>query len=235
MDKLVAIAVVVLIVVSIWVVMPSEPPAVKTQEPTTVAEASYQSSATTASNQAAQSPADDTTQRRTKAQQNRRPKTSAIPNAKAPKTARQQTESTIARSVNPQLIAKAAKSFKEREDEEPPSDEGHDNPFGDVPWDGEVDYHDLEDALMKHYAKRTAEGGLPDRVVASQILSESVLEMLKVPNNMPVRLIGDFDPGDPRSVSDTLKRARKGEHETGFTFDDGSVGGRRVYIKVIGD
>ena len=235
MDKLVAIAVVVLIVVSIWVVMPSEPPAVKTQGVAAIDPMSSQASAPTASKQAVRSAANDAPKNRAKTQEGFPPATSATSKPKAPQTARQQTESNIARSVNPQLIAKAAKSFKEREEEEPPTDEGHDNPFGDVPWDGEVDYHDLEDALMKHYAKRTAEGGLPDRVVASQVLSEGVLEVLKVPNNMPVRLIGDFDPGDPRSVSDTLKRARKGEHETGFTFDDGSVGGRRVYIKVIGD
>ena len=93
----------------------------------------------------------------------------------------------------------------------------------------------LEDALMKHYAKRTPEGGLPKSVVANQVLPESVLQDMNVAKGAAVIMIGDFYPSDVRSVTDTLKRARIGEFETGFTFEDGSSGGRRVYVKVVGN
>ena len=239
MDKLVVLAVVVLISVSIWAVIPSESQMPKTAQSTkaqgTDAKGGEQQS------RAKRKPSGQTNKTQRAAakatgnaaiESGQRTRSSA-----APKSSAQSSNSREEMAVNPQLINKAVKSFKARPDTE--ADDyvagSYDNPFGHVRWDGEMDYHELEDVLMKHYAKRTPEAGLPNGLQAHDLLSDSLLKAMNVSKNAPVVMIGDFAPSDPRSVTDTLKRARKGEHETGFTFDDGSSGGRRVYVKVVTD
>ena len=114
-------------------------------------------------------------------------------------------------------------------------DEELPGPFHDVHWDGETDLADLEQSLPKLHAQRDGEGKLPQNVVASQVLGESVLQDLKVEATTPVVLIGDYGLDHPSVIVETLKRARKGLILTGFTFADPSSNGlgRRVYVKVL--
>lgn len=239
MDKLVMLAVVVLITVSIWAVMPSESQRPKTQTSDTAKILKSRTGSSTAGNPRKTSAVDaNKPAGRPEGVINQGLSKSNQPSAEAKLNTQQDPKSIV---VNPQLINKAVRSFKQRPQtagEEPSTDEVRgtfDNPYGQVHWDGEMEYGELESALMKHYAKRTPQGGLPKTVQAHEVLNDTVLKAMNVSRNLPVTMIGDFEPADPRSVTDTLKRARKGEHETGFTFDDGTTGGRRVYVKVVGD
>lgn len=114
-------------------------------------------------------------------------------------------------------------------------DEEQPGPFDDVHWDGETDFADLEESLLKLHAQRDGDGKLPQNVVASQVLRENVLQELRVDATAPVVLIGDYGLDHPKVIVETLKRAKKGKFLTGFTFADPSSNGlgRRVYVKVL--
>ena len=128
--------------------------------------------------------------------------------------------------------AKRLRAQAQENEEEGAPNPGEDNPYFNVHWDGEIQYNDLEDKLLKLYSQRTPDGRLPPGITAEDVLSAEVLKILKVSPATPVLLIGDHHATHQVAITDTLKVARAGEYETGFTFDDGSEGGRRVYIKV---
>ena len=237
MDKLVGIAVLVLVVVSVWAVMPSKPAAPNVsgnQQGQNTANAKGKQSADGSARSPNAARMIENREMATNNQTDDRPVSNTVSKKLDLKGNPNAGEET-ANAINPQLIPKAINSFNRQKQNDIEPEPQKESPFSNVHWDGEMDYDDLEDALMKHYAKRTPNGGLPKNLSAVEVLPESVLSALNVPKTAKLRMIGDFEPDDPRSVTDTLKRARKGEHETGFTFDDGSYSGRRVYIKMVDD
>ena len=147
------------------------------------------------------------------------------------------SEQALTENINARVFAQnpvAPPKGEQALDAEASETEQVDNPFAHVPWDAESDYGDLEEALMKLYAARNADGLIPQKIEASQVLRESVLRDLNIPGNLPVLMIGDYNLDHPKVIHETLKKAKKGQDFTGFTFIDPSVTGgqRRVYVKV---
>ena len=70
-----------------------------------------------------------------------------------------------------------AQAQNKKDDGEP--NPGADNPYFDVHWDGEIQYNDLEDKLLKLYSQRTPDGRLPPGITAEDVLSDEVLKILK--------------------------------------------------------
>jgi hypothetical protein len=238
MDKLVGMAVLVLIAVSIWAVMPSQPTVVVTDT------ADGRSPAATSAEAGDAIPVGSS---RTK---------TGVSESGEGKTRKTSVTSGIAPSapMRPRLPGKNelpdmvdgepinARVFSEnpvaeQAKKDTPVDDTPMGPFANVHWDGETDYADLEGDLMKIYAQRDGDGRLPKNLVASQVLRASVLQDLNVTATTPVVMIGDHHPVHQDAITETLKRARKGQFLTGFTFADpnSTSDGRRVYVKVLQD
>ena len=238
MDKLVGASVMVLIVVSIWLVIPSDPPSVVRDK--AQGQGSLAVAADLDKSSAGVRPV-------SKAKSGRVEPSAAMDTrgTGAPPRTAQTSREASQKNTAPDIVDGEpvnARVFAENPVEraaktETKSDEPAPGPYADVHWDGETDYADLEGALMKLYSARDSDGRLPKNIVASQVLRESVLNDLKVSASTPVVMIGDYHPVHQDAVTETLKRARKGQFLTGFTFADptSTSDGRRVYIKVLLD
>ena len=231
MDKLVGMTVLVLIAVSIWAVMPSAPTAVVTG---------------TAHNGALGVPiqSDDvlkakTSQSKIKTVEGGGSKIAAEPKAAAVADKTKQLgrndlpDMVDGEPINARVFRDNPVARKKKNDG--PAESEVLGPFANVHWDGETDYADLEEDLMKLYTARDGQGRLPKNIIASQVLRASVLQDLKITSNTPVVMIGDYHPVYQDAIVETLKRARKDQFLTGFTFADPSSNsdGRRVYVKVL--
>ena len=235
MDRLVGISVVLLIAVSIWAVMPSKPAEVVTS---TV----VKSGPLAASLDAQKTQPKPTTgaQGKNRVASN---KTQGIPGVGTATLTRGSQRQMVPKDELPDMVDGEpinARVFSENpvsrkaKTETAPSEPVL-GPYANVHWDGETDYADFEADLMKIYADRDSEGRLPKNIVASQVLRESVLRDLNVTSTTPVVMIGDYHPVHQDAITETLKRARKGQFLTGFTFADpnSTSDGRRVYVKVL--
>ena len=237
MDKIVGAAVIVLIAVSIWAVLPS-------QEQTFNA-----TSAQTA--QSGQKGVQSSTDSRTltsRSSQNRstsqeREQSNAVARNGAEVVRRTQTRAgggtlDMIEGVNAQVFRQNPVALKRQNRGTQPDASLPSKPQEPAKdWDAEVDYHDLERALMAIYSKRTVEGGLPKNLVAGQILPENVLQEIGVSSTAGVVMIGDHFATETASITDTLNRAKRGDSDTGFSFADPNQpeGHQRFYLRVLVD
>ena len=233
MDKLVGTAVLVLIAVSIWAVMPSTPTAVVTGTANDAGTLGVSESAETLPSEKTISGKRSTGERKT-SNRDVSPNPSNSVNLEAQRRGRNELPDMVdGEPINARVFSENPVDRKIKKDA--PAEEAPLGPFANVHWDGETDYADLEDDLMKLYAQRDGEGRLPKNILASQVLRASVLQDLQISSTTPVVMIGDRHPVHQDAITETLKRARKGPFLTGFTFADptSNSDGRRVYVKVL--
>jgi hypothetical protein len=235
MDKLVGVAVLVLIVVSIWAVMPSTPTVVVTGT-------SNDARALGGSKDVDVLSTVKTLPVKRKAAEGKPSNNSATSNPSTSVNGESQRpgqnelpDMVDGEPINARVFSDNPVARKNKKDA--PAEDSTLGPFANVHWDGETDYADLEGDLLKIYAQRDAQGRLPKNIVASQVLRASVLKDLNITSTTPVVMIGDYHPVHQDAITETLKRARKGQFLTGFTFADptSTSDGRRVYVKVLQD
>ncbi|MGB0647673.1 MAG: hypothetical protein ACPGQS_10885 [Bradymonadia bacterium] len=233
MDKVIGGAVLLLIIVSIWAVLPSD-----TQSTATGTQGRAKRAGATKIQTAKQSVAKSQTQ--VKAGKTVDATPLGTPSGTTELVKPMKIDMVDGEPINARVFAENPVQAPKGdiplpETDTPTPDEEPPGPFHDVHWDGETDLADLEQSLLKLHAQRDGEGKLPQNVVASQVLRENVLQDLKVSANTPVVLIGDYGLDHPNVIVETLKRARKGQFLTGFTFEDPNSNGlgRRVYVKVL--